>query len=134
MTLAVKLPKVRRLLLKHIAFCETKVTAGPWNPVHYNSFDTPSCEIREQAVGACVASGVFWNNATFIALSRTLDPLMARGLVVALDGFVKLANPSGFESTQLCDNDGQGCQACAEAVVFLQSLLDLFPDEMLTRI
>lgn len=131
MTLTEKLPKVRQYLLDHIAFCETKVTAEPWhvaNGVPDAVVLFPGGAIHGKNL-ICEAKE---NNATFIALSRILDPIMAKGWVLTIDWADKQHRDTVAKTKtgmHRCHNVFY-CPAC----VFLQSLLDLIPDEMLTRI
>ncbi len=136
MTLSSKLPLLRAFLVRYIELCD-KATPGPWHQstngqtkgsglepafpgVHDASGKPDGEDFICQALGN---SEECYAHSAFIALSRTVSPIMARGMVESLDGF-----------NEIRQSIHSSVHAIASAARRLDSILDLFPDELLTRV
>ncbi len=62
--------------------------------------------------------------ATFIARSRNISPIMAECLLVAVEGLEWMI--CGCHGSEVCDNDGRGCQACEHAEAKLQQIINIW--------
>lgn len=63
-------------------------------------------------------------DTTFIVRSRNISPAMAECLLVAVEGLEWMI--CGCHGSEVCDNDGRGCQACEHAEAKLDQIINLW--------
>lgn len=67
--------------------------------------------------------GMKCDDATFIARARNISPAMAECLLVAVEGLEWMI--FGDLGSEVCDNDGRCCPACAKAEEKLKQILTI---------